>query len=161
MINDHKDTTKINNLVEWEIQLCMYINFISSKDTGETRTIYVWSDNTKILIGNKTHDVIKKLFESFLDNYQKEEQIKRGGSNFIFESVELLNYNLHKISLKRGKSYIKSPEWLENKKATINLQNSNDNNFFQNAITVALNHQNIGNNPERTSNIKPFINQYN
>ena len=62
MINDHKDTTKINNSVEWEIQLCMYINFISSKDTGETRTIYVWSDNTKILIGNKTHDVIKKLF---------------------------------------------------------------------------------------------------
>ena len=36
MINDHKDTTKINNLVEWEIQLCMYINFISSKDTGKT-----------------------------------------------------------------------------------------------------------------------------
>ena len=62
MINDHKDTTKINNSVEWEIQLCMYINFISSKDTGETRTIYVWSDNSKILIGNKTHDVIKKLF---------------------------------------------------------------------------------------------------
>ena len=39
----------------------------------------------------------------------------RGGSNFVFESVELLNYNLHKISLKRGKSYIKSREWLENK----------------------------------------------
>ena len=93
MINDHKDTTKINNLVEWEIQLCMYINFIPSKDTGKT------------------------LFQrkSFLDNYQKEEQIMRGGSNFIFESVELLNYNLHKISLKRGKSYIKSREWLENK----------------------------------------------
>ena len=93
MINDHKDTTKINNLVEWEIQLCMYINFISSKDTGKT------------------------LFQrkSFLDNYQKEEQIMRGGSNFVFESVELLNYNLHKISLKRGKSYIKSREWLENK----------------------------------------------
>ena len=93
MLNDHKDTTKINNLVEWEIQLCMYINFISSKDTGKT------------------------LFQrkSFLDNYQKEEQIMRGGSNFIFESVELLNYNLHKISLKRGKSYIKSREWLENK----------------------------------------------
>ena len=85
----------------------------------------------------------------------------RGGSNFIFESVELLNYNLHKISLKRGKSYVKSREWLENKKATINLQNNNDNNFFRYAITIALNHQNIGNNPERISNIKPFINQYN
>ena len=40
----------------------------------------------------------------------------RGGSDFNFESVELLDYHLHKISLKRGISYIKSPEWLENKK---------------------------------------------
>ena len=33
---------------EWKIQLNMYINFISSKDTGETRTTYVWSDNEEI-----------------------------------------------------------------------------------------------------------------
>ena len=59
MINDHKDTTKINKSAEWKIQLCMHINFISSKDTGETRTIYVWNDNTKIMIGNKTDDIIK------------------------------------------------------------------------------------------------------
>ena len=26
----------------------MRINFISSKDTGETSTIYVWSDNKKL-----------------------------------------------------------------------------------------------------------------
>ena len=39
MINDHKDTTKMNKSTEWKIQLCMHINFISSKDTGETRTI--------------------------------------------------------------------------------------------------------------------------
>ena len=47
MINDHKDTTKIKKLAEWKIQLCMHINFISSRDTGETRTIYVWCDNTE------------------------------------------------------------------------------------------------------------------
>ena len=84
----------------------------------------------------------------------------RGGSNFIFESVELLDYHLHKISLKRDKSYIKFPRWLEKKGATINPQN-NDNKCFQYAITVALNHQNIENNPERISNIKPFIKRYN
>ena len=36
-----------------------------------------------------------------------------------------------------------------------------DDNCFQYAIYVALNHQNIENNPERVSNIEPFINQYN
>ena len=60
------------------------------------------------------------------------------------------------ISLKRGKSYIKSPEWLVNKRATINPKNK-DNKCFQYSITVALNHQNIENHPERISNIKPFI----
>ena len=58
------------------------------------------------------------------------------------------------------KSYIKAPEWVINKRATINPKNK-DNKCFQYSITVALNHQNIGNHPERISNIKPFIDQYN
>ena len=29
----------------------------------------------------------------------------------IFESVELIGYKLHKMRLRRGGSYIKSPEW--------------------------------------------------
>ena len=45
------------------------------------------------------------------------------------------------------------------KKATINPKN-NDNNCFQYALTVALNYQNIKKTPQRISNLKPFINQY-
>ena len=108
MINDHK-------VEELKIQLGMPVNFISSKYAGETRTNYVWSDNEEIRLGNETDDIINKLFKSFLDNYQEEEEIVRGGSNFIFESVDLLHYLLHKISVKRGNSYIKSPNWFINK----------------------------------------------
>ena len=63
--------------------------------------------------------------------------------------------------MKRGESYIKSPEWLKNKKATINPQNENDDNCFQYAITVALNHQNIVRDLQGISKNKPLINQYN
>ena len=43
------------------------------------------------------------------------------GSEFIFDSVDLLYYHLQKTSLKRTtSSYIDSPKWLKNKKATIN-----------------------------------------
>ena len=121
----------------------MHVNFSYSKDTGETRTIYVWSDNAKITVGNETDNIIRELFESFLDNYQKEEQIMRGGSDFIFESVELIDYHLHKISLKRGKSYIESSEWLINKGATINPKNKKDNKCFQYALALVLNHNEI------------------
>ena len=72
----------------------------------------------------------------------------------------MLSYHIHKTSLKRGKSYIKSPEWVINKRATIDRKNK-DNKCFQYSITVALNHQNIENYPERISNIMPFISQYN
>ena len=78
---------------------------------------------------------------------------------FVFESVDLLSYHVHKTSLKRGKSYIKSPEWLINKRVTINPKNKY-NKCFQYSITVALNHQIIENHPERISNIQPFIDQY-
>ena len=78
-------------------------------------------------------------------------------SKFVFENVELLHYKLHKISLNRGGSYVDSPEWLKNKKATINPKN-NDEKCFQYALTVALNYQNIKNNPERITKIKPSTN---
>ena len=58
-------------------------------------------------------------------------------------TVNLLYYHLQKIGLKRGRSYIDSPEWLKKKEETINPKN-NDDNCFQYALTVALNHQNIG-----------------
>ena len=158
LINDHK--TIRNNSNEWKIQINMHVNFISSNDTGETRIIFVWSDNEEIRSGNETDDIIKELFKSFLNNYQKEEIILRKGSDFIFESVDLLSYNFHKLSLKRGKSYAKSSEWIINKRATINPKDK-DNKCFQYSVTVALNHQNIENHPERISIIKPSINQYN
>ena len=158
IINDHKAIRNESN--EWKIQINMHVNFIYSKDTGETRTIYLWSDNEEIGLGNKTDDIIKKLFKSFLNNYQKEGIILRKEGDFIFESVDLLSYSFHKTSLKRAKSYIKSPEWVKNKRATVNPKNK-DNKCFQYSITVALNHQNNENHPERISNIKPFVNQYN
>ena len=63
------------------------------------------------------------------------------GSEFVFDSVDLLHYNLHKISLNRGGSYIDSPKWLKNKKATTNPKN-NDNKCFQYALTFASNYEN-------------------
>ena len=96
------------------------------------------SDNTEFMMGNERDEIIDELFESLLQRYQEglEESVK--GSEFVFDSMDLLYYKLHKISLNRGGSYIDSTEWLKNKKATINPKN-NDGKYFQFAITEALN----------------------
>ena len=46
-----------------------------------------------------------------------------GGSDFIFDCVQLLYYKCHKINPNRGGSYIDSPVEIKSKKATINLIN--------------------------------------
>ena len=69
-------------------------------------------------------------------------------------------YKLHKISLNRGGSYIDYPKWLKNKKATINPKN-NDDKYFQYAITVALNHEQITKDLQRITKTERFIDQYN
>ena len=76
------------------------------------------------------------------------------------DSIDLLYYKLHKISLNRSGSYIDSPEWLKSKKVTINPINKKDDECFQYAVTVALNHEQINKDPKRISKIKSFIDQY-
>ena len=48
----------------------------------------------------------------------------------FYVRVDLLYYKFHIISLNRGRSYIVSSDWFENKKATINPEN-NDCKLFQ------------------------------
>ena len=154
MINDHKTRR------EWKIQLTTQINFISSKDSEETGTMHTKSSNIEIMMSSETNDIIKKLCESRLQNYKKKLEELMRGSKFVPYSIDLLFYHLQTIGLNRGGSYIDSPEWLKNKKATINPKNY-DGNCFQYALTVVLNHQNIKSNPERPTKINRFINQHN
>ena len=156
LINKRKN----NNNNKQKVQLSIDVNFININDKEITRTFYVRSDNEEIMLGNDTSD-INKILESLLNNYQKEEQILRGGSDYIFESIDILGVHFYNIKLKRGKSYIESPEWISSKKPTINPKNTKDNKCFQYVITVALNHKEINNHPERISKIKPFISNYN
>ena len=72
-----------------------------------------------------------------------------------------MHYNFHKVNLNCGGLYIDSPDWIKNKKATINPVNKIDNKYFQYVITVALNYEQIKKDPKRITKIKPFINKYN
>ena len=80
----------------------------------------------EFMMGNGTDEIIKELFESLLQKYQEGLEERKRGSEFLFDSVDLLHYNLHKISLNRGGSYIDSPKWLKIKKKTVNPENNDD-----------------------------------
>ena len=98
--------------------------------------------------------------ESVLSRYQIGVEIWIRGSNFSFDSLQLLYYKCRKINFKRWELYTNSPDWIKKKKATINPQNKDDK-YFQYAATVALNHEEIKRDPQRISKIKHNINKYN
>ena len=149
------------NKGEWEIQLIAEISFISLKPgSDETRIMHTGSDNIEILISDNNDDVIEELFKSFTQKYEENLQNKMKGSDFEFDGVNFLYYDFNGISLNRGGSYIDSPKWLKDKKSTINPKN-NDDKCFQYAVTLTLNLDKIKRDSQRTSKIKPFIDQYN
>ena len=79
----------------------MSINFISFKDSDETRNMHTKSNNIEIFVGSETDEIIEELFKSFLQTYQEGLEKSAKGNNFIPGSVNLLHYNLQKMSLKR------------------------------------------------------------
>ena len=94
---------------EWKIQVTMAINFIYSKDSDETRTMHTKSNNVEIMVGSETNEIITDLFVSFLQKYQEGLEESMRGSEFVYDSVDVSYYNLNKVSLSRGRSYIDSP----------------------------------------------------
>ena len=143
------------------MQLSAEINFISLKPgSDETRVMYTRSDNEEFMSGDDTDEIIKLLFESFLQRFEENLQNKMRGSEFEFDGINFFYYDFNKTSIYSGGTYIDSPKWLINKKSTINTKN-NDDKCFQYAVTLALNLDNINKHPQRISIIKPFIDQYN
>ena len=54
------------------------------------------SGNIKIMMGSETYDIIDELFKSLLQKYQERLEESMRGNEFIFDSVDLLYYNLKK-----------------------------------------------------------------
>ena len=82
-----------------------------------------------IEISDEADEVIKKLFDSLKNRYQNNLQSMRDGQ-FVFDYVHLLYYKCHRTNSNHGGSYIDSPDWIKNKKTTINQINENIINAF-------------------------------
>ena len=65
MIRPYYKTT----LGKWKFQLTMSINFISHKDSNNTRTMHTKSDNIEIMMSSETDEIIEELFKSLLQGY--------------------------------------------------------------------------------------------
>ena len=58
----------------------------------ETCTMHTKSHITEYMMGNETDDIVKELFKSLFQKYQKDFEESKKGSEFVFDSVDLLLY---------------------------------------------------------------------
>ena len=96
---------------EWKLQLSAEISFVSQKaGSNEMRTMYTRSIPEEIIIGCETEEVAGNLIMSILQKYQDNLKNKMKGSHFIFSGVNYLYYDLNRITISKGGSYIESPK---------------------------------------------------
>ena len=69
---------------------------------------------------DNANEVLDETFESLLSKQQIVLKTSMRGSNFNFDSQQLLYYKCYKINFRRGGSYINSPDWIKQKKTTAN-----------------------------------------
>ena len=114
--NNNTNTTN-SNRAEQKVQLIMKNIFISVKEFEDTRTIHSASKPVEIFIGSDTENIIDTFFDTILNKIQEAmETSNERGSGFTHESVGLLYYHFQRIDIRRGGSYIASPDWISNKK---------------------------------------------
>ena len=95
-------------------------------------------------MGSNTENIIDTLFNTILNRVPEAiETSNERGSGFTHDSVGLLYYHFQRIDIRRGESYIMSPDWIASKKATINPKNEKDNKCFQWSIIAGLNYNKI------------------
>ena len=101
----------------------------------EKLVLFFYEVITKTLFGVGIQTILLEKFLGLLKIIK--------GSDIVFERVELMDYKLHRVCLRRGGSYIKSPEWLLHKRATINPKNENDDECLRWSTISALNYNEI------------------
>ena len=139
-----------NKVDEQKIQLDIGFNIVHINDKRRI-THFSKSDNVICMPSSDTSKILDDLLNSLYDNNEVDLTTSRTSISFVFESVEECNIYFHKIDLRRGASYIESPDWLKNKKCVINQKNINDVYCFMYSITIALDHNELGSNPGRIS----------
>ena len=81
-----------------KIQLTMKSNFISSKDSGEIRTMHTKSNKIELMMGNETNEITEELFKSHLQKYEEGlEKKMRGSECFLIVLVYCIIFFIKQV----------------------------------------------------------------
>ena len=141
-----------------KIQLILAVEFIHRSD-GDILTKFPKSNPITVLHGSNIREIINEAYNTLKQSFEKISNALND-SDYLFHGIVSLVVDIHEVELIRGGSYIKLPEWIENKHAVLNPKNDDDE-CFKWAVIAALHHEEIDHHPERINKLKPFVSRYN
>ena len=87
---------------------------------------------------------LKSEYDKGLENIENFDEISNLCKSSEDEAeTDKFETSAERIDIRRGESYIASPDWIASKKATINSKNEKDNECFKWSIIVGLNYNKI------------------
>ena len=78
---------------KWSSKFWYIENSVSNgnaKDAEEERAMHSWSDYIKVTSYNDVNEVVDELFDSLYSRYPKNLETSMRGSDFIFDSFQLM-----------------------------------------------------------------------
>ena len=141
-----------------KIQLVLTVEFIHRSDDDIIEK-FAKSNPITVLHGSNIRDIINEAYNTLKQSFEKISNTLND-SDYLFHGIVSLIVDIHEVELIRGGSYIKLPEWIENKHAVLNPKNDDDE-CFKWAVIQALHHEEIGKDPQRINKLKPFVSRYN
>ena len=152
---------ELNDLNSARIQTTTWIRFVKAPSAPQAGDY----DRVELAFNSKVTNVYQGSdLEQILDGMiaHMKTQVENPAllnSKFIFDEVLYLDTNFHRLNLIRGNSYLPLPDWIEKRKAIINPQ-KNDEECFKWAVIAALDWSEIKSHPERVSNLRKFVDNY-
>lgn len=169
-----KKETKIilRDLQMIKINTCLCLKFVKRPSFNEENEIETENDNdanlyithyfqTKNSVVTLTTK-LKKWYKKNVINVhlKKIEEFQENGSGFALNEIIDLTVNNNKYVCFNGSSYIPLPSKIENKKAIINVKNT-DNKCFVWSVLAALHNKKIKKNAQRVSKYVSLENELN
>ena len=150
-LNEYKSSYKLN--IGYNVTILQEIKEI---DSNKTRVVQ--QEYKNILKAKQIYDK-SNIYKYFEIVYENVEQISNGEAYKYQEVISINNIyiDIHKTKPLNGSSYIPLPDWIANKKAIINIKNTDDNNCFLYSILCGVLGICDKPHPERVSHYKEHL----
>ena len=140
------------------VQMTVWIRYRMEYEDGIIDRVW-FPFNSRMMDIFQGSDLNKIVNEMFTQMKTQIENSALANGRFRFGEILFIDVNFHQFNLTRVSSYLHLPDWLANKKALVNLKNSNGE-CFKWSILSSLHYVEIKSNPEHISNLRLFEDNY-